>query len=69
MRSLLVLLILSLISIFSEVRASNEPLMDILNNFDKVTNVTNLCSQHLTILRDEIESEENWALKGEPSNV
>lgn len=66
MRSLLVLLSLFLISIIRDVRGSNEPLMDILDNFDTITKVTSLCSNHLKILRDEIESEENWALKGEP---
>lgn len=67
MRSLLVLLILGLLSVLSEVQGGSEPLMDILNNFEAVPNVTKLCRQHLTILRDEIKSEENWALKGEPS--
>lgn len=65
MRSLLVLQILGLISILSEVQGSNEPLMDILRNFDKVTSVTDLCSQDLTILRDAVEKEKNWALKGD----
>lgn len=67
MRSLLLLIILNLILIIRQVSGSNEPLMDILKNYDKVTQVTNLCSQHLAILRDEIKSDENWALKGEPS--
>lgn len=56
-----------LVSTSSIVRGSNEPLMDILNNYDKLTNVSELCQWHLSVLNDGIESDEIWALKGEQS--
>lgn len=51
--------------VLSEVNGSSEPLIDILNNFDKETSITDLCSNQLRILNDAIESEQVWALKGE----
>lgn len=59
----LILVIFGLV--LSEVSGSSEPLMDILKNFDKETGITDLCSHQLTVLRDSIESDQIWALKGE----
>lgn len=58
-----------LVSTSSIVRGSNEPLMDILNNYDKLTNVSELCQWHLSVLKNGIESDEIWALKGEQSII
>jgi hypothetical protein len=46
------------------VRGSNEPLVDILNNYDR-TNVSDACSDHLTILKSALESDRVWAFKGQ----
>jgi hypothetical protein len=57
--------ILTILLISSSVYGSDEPLLDILNYHDKYANVSELCHRHLTFLRDGIESDEVWALKGE----
>lgn len=63
---LVILQILTLLlSISNIVRGSNEPLMDILNYYDKISNISELCDKHLSVLKNGIESEEVWALKGE----
>lgn len=57
--------ILTILLISSSVCGSGEPLLDILSYHDKYANVSELCHRHLTFLRDGIESDEIWALKGE----
>ncbi|KAG5676993.1 hypothetical protein PVAND_006784 [Polypedilum vanderplanki] len=55
-----IFVIVTFIAIY--VRGGNEPLIDILNNFDR-TNVSELCSDHLEILQNAIENDEIWAYK------
>lgn len=57
----------SLVSISKIVLGSNEPLMDILNNYEKTASVSELCHWHLSALKNGIENDEMWALKGEKS--
>ena len=58
-------LVFILLNVTVCVRASNEPLMDILNNLDHDTKVSKLCDQHLRVLKFAIENDEIWALKGD----
>lgn len=58
-----------LLSTSSIVRGSNEPLMDILNNYEKLATVSELCQLQLSVLKNGIESDEIWALKGEHSKI
>jgi hypothetical protein len=57
-----IFLVVAFIAVY--VRGGNEPLMDILNHYDR-TNASELCSNHLEFLKSSIENDEIWAFKGQ----
>ena len=45
------------------IKASNEPMLDILNNY-RTVKVSENCTRDLNILKNASESHEIWAIKG-----
>jgi hypothetical protein len=62
-RNHLIYLLFTILTL-SYVESAKEPLIDILNNYENLTSISELCSEHLGVLKSALNNDDVWAIKG-----
>lgn len=60
-----ILILLQVILLINAVNCNNDPFLDILNHYKEVENISDMCKDHLMLLKNGTESHQIWAIKGE----